>query len=368
MKKYLRFGRKVLLSLSAVLVLMIACSESTNDPVFDNTVAGILVDNQGMAVPHAFIEAFQKTENFKASNITNIFDKDTTDEDGKFELSELPDDLSQVGVRITHPDFAETNTDLETLKGENDKSNIRIVMNQRDDCVGKIEITVRDKNGTPLSDVKVKLSREGQTIRHSETDIDGKLLFENVCPGGYWLRFYKEGYTVKEDDIRVPENDSTLIEFAVVLGLATEKDSCCEGSIKIYPVDEKENPITNAKVKIWQDGELLETKEVNRDGFALFENLCEGKYAFDLIAEGYKSIEFLTELGCNEDKSIYKMLISDNGEKDSCCDGKIYLMIKDEVTKKILEGAHVTIWKDGDKLDTKIVDGEYVLFENLCEG
>ena len=67
-----------------------------------------------------------------------------------------------------------------------------------------------------------------------------------------------------------------------------------------------ENPITNAKVKLWQDGELLETKEVNADGFALFENLCEGKYAFDLIAEGYKTIEFFTELGCNEDKSITK--------------------------------------------------------------
>nr|MDA3842773.1 hypothetical protein [Candidatus Kapabacteria bacterium] len=367
MKKYLLFGRKVLLSLFAVLVLIVACTESTTEPVFENTVAGILTDTYGMAVPGAFIEASMKTTNLKGANIANVFATDTTDENGRFDLSDLPDDLTQIAIRISHPDFDEVLTDLETLRSDNDKSNIQVVMNQKDECVGKIELTITDKNETPLSGVEVKLRRNGELVRYSETNSEGVLLFENVCPGEYGLRIFNDGYSVIEKGINVPENDSTLIKLPITLSAVGEPDSCCDGKIYLIIKDEVTKEILEgAHVTIWKNGDKLDIK-ISEGEFVLFENLCEGTYAFDIVLEGYKHIEFSIEIGCNETKEVVKYLKGE-ADQDTCCNGKIYVIPRDAETEELLKGAMVNIFKDGQKIGSKIVEEGYVLFEDLCPG
>ncbi|MDA3843337.1 MAG: hypothetical protein PF588_03080, partial [Candidatus Kapabacteria bacterium] len=190
-------------------------------------------------------------------------------------------------------------------------------------------------------------------------------VFENLCPGKYNLNIIMEHYKGPEFSVELDCNGVKEIHKDLIA--EGDKDSCCDGKIHIRVKDEDTKEALNgAKVTIWKDGKNIGEKIVV-DGFVLFENLCEGKYGFDILKEGYKHIEFVIELGCNENKDPIKYLANEKNQ-DSCCNGKIYVIPRDAETEELLKGAQVNIFKDGAKIGSKIVEEGYVVFENLCPG
>lgn len=349
-------------SLLIIGLIFSACDDSSTDNVdVTTTISGVIEDTDGNPVADAEVQAFD----FENS----LLDEDVSDEEGRFSLENIPDQLDKVKMKITHEDFPVFEGLLSEVVGQGERSKVRVTIQRDDDsCCGRIEILVRDKETEdPINDVEVRLNQGEKVLKKSFTSSDGKLVWKNICEGSYWLRFAKDGYAVVEKEFSIEKCDTA--EFNILMEESSkENDSCCDGKIYVFPKDKDSGEIIKgAKVILWQDGQIVEKKYVEGDN-VLFSDLCEGKYWIDIIAEGYEDIEFEVELGCDEVKEIVKQLEA-TSQKDSCCDGKIYVIPKDKETGKVLTGAMVKLRdKKGKVISEARVKGEYVVFEDLCEG
>jgi uncharacterized surface anchored protein len=231
-------------------------------------------------------------------------------------------------------------------------------------CDGSIELTVLDKiTGEGINDAKIKLWKNGKILKSGFTE-DGFIKFEDLCEGTYWIDIITDKYKDIEFEVEVPCNKT--VKLTKKLEQASEKDSCCDGRVVIIPKDaETKVTIKGAVVKLWKDGKVIGEKKVEGDA-AVFEGLCEGKYAVDIMHEHYKNIEFVFELGCNGNKEIIKHL--ENSE-DDCCNGVIYLVVKDSLTNAGINHLTVRLWKGGNKVaEGKTNDNGLIKFYNVCEG
>lgn len=249
---------------------------------------------------------------------------------GKYEIAVTKDGYTGIEFSVE----LGCNKTLELVK--------EMVKISKDTCCGAIILKVHNKtNNEWLKEVEVRLTKDQVLIAKKYTNADGYLVFENVCEGKYWLRFYRSGFQVIEEDLTIVKCDT--IEWKV--GMQPEaKDTCCNGKIYIIPKDSKSGKVINgAKVIIYKDGNLLNKKYVE-NGFALFSELCEGDYFFDIIHGDYNDIEFKVELGCNKEREIVKEL--EPISKDTCETAVMKLIIKDLKTLLAIEGATVKIYRN----------------------
>ncbi len=348
-----------ILPLLLIFSFFISCEDEVSDPTqqkYENSISGIIVDEQDIPVPDAEIKAYDNE---------HFLDSDTSSEDGSFELSGIPDELSRVSVVITHPEFVEFQGKLSDFTEDGDNKNARMKMMHNDSCCGKIKVWVKSSSdSSALNDVEIRLNKGKKTIRKSYTNSGGYLEFLNVCPGEYWIRAAKNGYRVIEKQFIIEKCDS--VEYRLYAE-STEKDTCCSGKIYIIPKDKESGDVLNgAKVKLWKDGKEIAEKKVE-GGYAFFEKLCEGKYGVDIIAEGYKNIEFLFELGCDQAKEIVKEL--EKEKNDSCCEGVIYVIAHDSTTNDRLKNVYVKLRQNGTLLTKQITNADGIaVFKEICEG
>jgi len=178
-----------------------------------------------------------------------LIDKDTTDEDGYFNLSRLPDNLENLDIRIDHDDFETLETPLMNLIQNKDRKKLGVKLQHDSICTGIIEISIVDINNQPLENVEVRLNRQEKKIRKALTNEYGVLVFENVCPGEYWIRLAKDGYKVIEEDFFIEQGDTIPLNFEMIY---SEDDTCCRGIINYTILDSLEGtPISNVKVRLW---------------------------------------------------------------------------------------------------------------------
>jgi hypothetical protein len=237
---------------------------------------------------------------------------------------------------------------------------------EEEECCNNILIVYpKDKNSGELIEfAKVKLWKEGTIIEMAEIK-NGKAIIDGICKGQYGVSIHAENYQTQDFSIEFGcEQTKEISKFLE----AIDKDSCCEGRIKIIAKDKAtgEN-ISQGTVKLWKDGKLLASKALNESGYAVFEGLCEGKYGVDILSELYENIEFSIELGCNENKVLEKSLVPN--EENPCCEGRIKIIAKDKATGENISQGTVKLWKDGKLLASKALnESGYAVFEGLCEG
>ena len=369
MKTFSKYYKETSSLLLLLFFIFIACTENSTEPdSYTNDVAGIISDELGNPVPDAIIEAFAEEAEGKAGDqvlAEKVYDRDTCDEDGQFNLKNLPDDLTGIKVRIHHENFKEYIALLKEIIGEGKKSEIKAKIEHNDDCCGLINVYVKNAEDELLGDVEVRLNKGEKKLRKSFTGSDGKLSFENVCPGEYWLRLYKEGYEVVETEVEIVECDTLHLDITLT-AIGSENDSCCNGIIYFYAKDSENNPIKEVKVKLWNGSDLLNTKYTNEAGKVIFEDICEGNYQISFMREGYSGQEFNFEMGCNDTVEYVKTM--EKAEEDSCCEGILKVYPRDKETNKALTGATVKLWKDGKLLETIVVEEGKAVFDGLCEG
>jgi hypothetical protein len=237
---------------------------------------------------------------------------------------------------------------------------------EEEECCNNILIVYpKDKNSGELIEfAKVKLWKEGTIIEMAEIK-NGKAIIDGICKGQYGVSIHAENYQTQDFSIEFGcEQTKEISKFLE----AIDKDSCCEGRIKIIAKDKAtgEN-ISQGTVKLWKDGKLLASKALNESGYAVFEGLCEGKYGVDILSELYENIEFSIELGCNENKVLEKSLV--HNEENPCCEGVVWVFPKDAVSGEKIVGAKVKLWQNGKIIAVKEVNGDgFAKFEGICEG
>lgn len=209
------------------------------------------------------------------------------------------------------------------------------MMKSDDCCKGVIKFIVRNGEGQHLNGAKVTLWY-GDNKYEEGTVKDGKVIFDGLCEGKYGVGITLEGYEGIEFHVELACNEKKVVEKILL-----KKDDCCKGIIRIKVQGQDGKPLNGAKVTLWFGNQMLEKAEV-RDGWAVFDGLCEGKYGVDIEMEGYKHQEFAIELGCNEEKTFEKILL----KSDDCCTAVMKLIIKDKETSETIEGANVTIYID----------------------
>ena len=348
-----------------IIALVVACEKSVVAPSDPIKVKGILVDKQNIPIPNAVMEAVLVQKSKTAILADQVLQRDTTDEDGNFEFSSLQSDLTNVDLRIIHPDFKPFQENFLKTLGNQDRNKAIIQMYYLDSCCGRIELTVRSaKDSSLISGVEVRLNQESTIKRKSSTNSEGRLVFEEVCGGTYWVRLSKTGFNVRETDgIRVEGCDSSNYVTRTLYMTVSEKDSCCNGFMKINPVDKKTgNLLTGAIVKLRKNGTELTRLTVGNEP-VVFRELCKGTYSMLIVKEGYTSMEFAVEMGCSDSVEIKKELSA-----IECCNGVINFKVQDSTGAAIRE-ATINLFKGSTKVGTVYTNAEgRVTMTGICQG
>ncbi len=348
-----------------IITLVVACEKSVVAPSDPLKVKGVLIDKQNVPIPNAVMEAVLIQKSKTAIVADQVLQRDTTDEDGNFEFSALQSDLTNVDLRIIHPDLKPFQENFIKALGNQDRSKVVLQMLYQDTCCGRIELTVRSaKDSSVISGVEVRLN-QGQTIkRKASTNSEGRLVFEEVCGGTYWVRLSKTGYNVKEEDgFRIEGCDSSHYVVRTLYMTAYEKDSCCNGIMKINPVDKKTGDLlTGAIVKLRKNGTELSRLTVGNEP-VVFRELCKGTYSMLIIKDGYTPMEFAVEMGCSDSVELKKELSA-----IECCNGIIKLKVQDSTGAGIPE-ATVNMFKGNTKIGTVYTNAEgRVIMTGICQG
>lgn len=348
-----------------IIALVVACEKSAVAPSDPVKVKGILVDKQNIPIPNAVMEAVLVQKSKTAIVGDQVLQRDTTDESGNFEFSSLQSDLTNVDLRIIHPDLKPFQENFLKTLGNQDRSKAVIQMYYQDTCCGRIELTVRSaKDSSLLNDVEVRLN-QGQTLkRRSYTNSQGRLVFEEVCSGSYWIRLSKTGFNVRETDgIRVEGCDSSNYVSRTLYMSVFEKDSCCNGVMKINPVDKKTgNLLTGAIVKLRKNGTELSRLTVGNEP-VVFRELCKGNYSMLISRDGYTTMEFAVEMDCSDTVELKKEM-----EEIECCKGVINIKVQDSTGAAITEAA-VNLFKGSTKVGTVYTNADgRVTLTGICQG
>ena len=357
MKKF--FGTCYLyipLLLTGIFVFL-SCTNNPNNPSDEHAISGVIVDEQNNPVPYAIIDVFSNT-----TSIASEISKDTTDEDGNFSIVNLPDDVSKLYVKVTHPDFRTFEDNLTNFRS---KSKTPLLLCHDDTCKGALSIfTFNESDSSALSDVEIRLFRAGQLIRKALTK-DGKLTFTNVCEGMYLLRLYKPGFKLIYDSAYVPADDSIPVPRSYFM---TQTDTCCHGLIAVTVKDSATgNVIEGASVYLWSGSLQAGFTKTDNNGFAQFTDICEGDFTMKIVMTGY-NYYYITPLhmNCNDTNISTQYLVKKTGS-DSCCTAVLITKVTDKEDSSAIAGATVyVLMPDGNKIQGTTDNNGIFTATGLC--
>lgn len=365
----LQLMRRIFLPLMALaLISLSACQEppTGNGPAGPGTVSGILNDDQGFIVPGATIEAIDAANTRVAVDVTT--------EDGAFALKGLPSDMSGIHMRVAHEGFKPLSAPIQEVVGMAGGPNgVLVSLLHADSCCAQISIAVSGANGVLLGGVEVKLRKGDRLITTGVTDSNGRLTFSGVCAGEFNLRLAKSGYNVVERGVNIRGCDTARLEFSMSKNdkeKEKKNDSCCRGYLRVLPLDSATGAtITGAKVKIQRANAAARQAEAGGDG-AIFREVCEGTYTVRIMKEGYRTVEFSVTMRCNDSVVTDRRMAAQKGEeKDSCCNGRLKIMLRDSTNNTVIGGAAVKLSKGDKVIGVKESNGDgAVVYEGLCQG
>jgi len=349
------------LFLCLTFISLISCNESTNQATEENIFSGVIYDEQGNSVPNAIINVV-KISDGKTNILVSeqVVLTDTTDEEGNFELKNLPLPLGSLKLRILHQDFNIFEEFLLKILENQDKRKLRVHLKHDDNCCGKIIIHTYTSDSSALGNVEVRLNRGKELVRKNKTNDEGLLVFERVCSGSYWVRIAKEGFQVIEQEFNLRNCDT--LEFSFYLN-RKEIDTCCRGIIGVEVKNGSGEFLNGAIVKLRKQGSLLTTLTVKENKPVFFRELCPGEYSLLIYKEGYKPLERNVKIECNDSTFISAVL-----DIDTCCNSVLRVIVKNSEGNPVPQ-AKVSIWKGGIQLGYYLTnDDGVVVFHELCKG
>lgn len=354
--------------LAFLLIMISSCEESpTSSPRYVD-ISGKILNSNNEAIQNAVISAIDRFGKIESS--------DTTNDNGEFTLMQMPFENSGYKIRVVHEDYEMFQSTIsEVINEDYDPSNPILNLTLQDEeeekeeeCCNSYNIIVNDNDGNPLKGVEVlvRLSLEDK-LDKGNTNEEGTFLTSEICADTFEIRYFLDGYEVVEELYTYDNNCDTINIEINLIKKEIEEEECCDAQIKVYPYDEDGNIIENAKVRLWKNGDMV-AYAYSENGYAELEDICKGNYWIDIIAEGYDDIEFEVSIDCAEELEYNKTL--QTIEKEECCNSWIKIIPRDKETEKIIEGATVSLWKDGEKVaEISMKEGdEYAKLLEVCNG
>ena len=345
-----------MLLLGVVLLFAVsACNDSSTTPEESGSYSGILVDQSDAFVVDAQVTAYSGS---------TIFSKDTTNEDGEFTLSNLPESLDAVMLKFEHPElktFSESFTKHFTPNDHSGKK--KVILGENDSCCGTIVVYVNDATTqAPVPNAEVRLNKHDHKIKMKRTDSNGKIIFEHVCPGDYWIRVANSSYNVVEQNVGVADCD-TVRKYIVLSPKENNSDTCCHGTLTFQVLDSTSGqPLPGANVKLRKNGQIEHTLIADANGFVHFTQICPGRYSVLYWKDGYNTAEYNFEAKCNDTIAVSKKLYA------KCCNSFVKVKLFDKSNNLPLINATVKLWQNGAIVATQLTPNGEAIFTNVCEG
>lgn len=180
----------------------------------------------------------------------------------------------------------------------------------------KIEITVRDENGKPISGVSIVLKRKAQSL--GMTDKEGKFTAANLEPGDALLFRYL-GYAIEEAivgksaslEVQLDPVDSKLNEVQVSTGYQYIKPEQSTGSVTIMSNKEYDSRINTTDFLTALQSRipgLLINNDIEFEGNSLFQirgiSTINGNKQPLIVIDGYPTELALSSINPNEIESV----------------------------------------------------------------
>ncbi|MCX7908041.1 MAG: carboxypeptidase regulatory-like domain-containing protein [Ignavibacteria bacterium] len=230
-------------------------------------------------------------------------------------------------------------------------------------CNSVLRVIIKNTEGQRLPQAKVSIWKSGVRLGYYYTNDEGVVVFRELCKGKYGFDVEKEGFKRIEFSVEIGCGEEK--EITKVLE-AVQQDTCCNGSIKVYVKNSEERPINQAIVAIWKNDKKLGYYSTNDSGYVIFRELCAGRYVLTISKDGFKTQEFVVELGCNEVKEFTKIL--QRVDNDTCCKGVVIIRVKDRSNESNINEATVKMWKNGQVVKSGTTAEGKVVFREICPG
>ncbi len=265
------------------------------------------------------------------------------------------------GVDFIKEGFESTETTFELGCGQEKDFTVTMQSAEQDTCCdGVLWLTVKDTEGTPQEEVKVRLWQQGSLVEYLYTNGDGVVVFDGICEGDYAVDAIWNNSEVGFE-FEMPCNGEVSETLTV-----EASEECCDNVLILHALaQESEQPIVEAKIQVWDNGEKVQTLYTNSDGLVIIDGLCTGDYWFDIIREGYVAQEFRVEFSCTDTVELTKQLAESTSEE--CCTAVMKLKIRDSESEAFLQGAEVRLTSEGAVVETLVSNGDgFVIFDGLC--
>lgn len=351
------------------MVTFWACENSIKPEETKIALSGTIIDSQNLPVPFAIVSIFEissKTSLLSEKKIAS----DTTDEDGKYDLSGIPESMSNLVLKVNHPNFPEFASGLNDLKGAitSDKK-LPIKMDNNKECNASLNFVIKDKlSDLAIKEAQIRVSQNGTLIKKAYTNTNGTLTLSNMCEGTYSVRVAKDGYAVVEKNVTVVKGDSLQLVYPMLSNNSNPTDTCCGGSIGMTVNDENSKALNNVNVKITLGDKLLVSKLTNDLGKVSFDKLCEGSYNVKLFITGYEDKAETFSLGCNAKiENISFQMKQKQKDTTKCCNVSVTINLKDSSGKE-LNGKVKLLVKGGEGRGYKETTNGTITFKELCDG
>lgn len=297
----------------------------------------------------------------------------STDANGRVQFNFLRE--GRYVLRVAKPNYQVVEREVQVHFCDSTSLDIRMAPGgivPRDSCChGIVRVSVVDSaSNAPMVNAQVKLS--GPTINTRTVVVQGNapVVFDGLCPGTYALRVARDQFKVQEFQLVITCNEQRNITVRLKPA-ASSVDTCCHGRLTVVAVDSASGaPIPNMTIKLWKASTVVQTRVTGPSGTAIFENLCPGQYALDGRRENNRGTEIPVTMGCNDIKTVTMLIrpLLPPPPPDTCCHGRLNVMVKDSATGLFLDNATVKIWNNGLVVATKTTTPNgNVVFENLCQ-
>ncbi len=354
--------------IAIVALVFAACSDTQVSPpdAQGNTVTGTILDRHGNMVPEALVEAVNPGGLTVAA--------DTSDVMGRFELSGIPSNPDGYLLKVTPVDLPPFSVGLTGYLVEaGGRTGGTIQMTGDDSCCGTLRVAVTDSTSSPIGGVMVQFRRGDRTYRTGISDSNGIVIFREVCGGEFNFRLSREGYRVVErGGLSLTGCDSNAYSMVMYRSIpeGNGSDTCCRGTLTIAVNDSASgSAINNAEVRITRIGGTARTLRTE-NGSVTFREVCQGTYNVRIAREGYNVLEFRIELDCNSNTSITRTMSASSGNgNDSCCNGRVEVVVRDSASGERISGATVKLWRGSTLVNTRTTSSTAnAVFEGLCQG
>ncbi|HWF43732.1 MAG TPA: carboxypeptidase-like regulatory domain-containing protein [Candidatus Kapabacteria bacterium] len=232
-------------------------------------------------------------------------------------------------------------------------------------CNGRDYFTVKDSTTQALlSGATVVLTNHTTGTTQTSTTSGGDLRFGNLCPGTYICTISKDGYHSATFDF-TQGCDGVLSFTKSLLPTTTNTDSCCNGRDYFTVTDSATHAALSGATITLTNRTNNTTQTGTTSGSNLrLGDLCPGSYLCTISKDGYQSVTFDFDQGCDGVLSFTKSLLSTTNT--GCDSASLAVHVEDSTHSSNLSGVTVTVRIDGhsDNFATGTTngDGYYTLY------